>query len=222
MLIDKIIFRLRKKQMLELAAMPHNELEPQSRFNNERFKFAFHDTEGNAYYEMADPNDMPIARKLYAANVFIKFHNCISDSDITLSLRAMKQAIENVDEKGKSKPEIARIGYICTTLLARQGTVLSKELLAEVAACYYIREDEAIGVVNEDILKQKVQTFSKESEKCVRLFYEQGFDKYFPFMKDERFLLDEIFKVSMVHLTSYTTELNSYLDGRRDFSKVSS
>lgn len=219
-LLDIIYFRLRKKQMLALSKMPHSELEPQSRFNNERFVFSFYDKDGLAYYHVKDDTKMPMVRKLYAANAFIKFHNAISDLDVSTSLEGIKAALYEKNQKGNMQPNIARIGYICEKLLARKGDMIRRDLLTELAASYFIREDEAIEVVNHDIFNQKVQAITVEGELLSDVFFSKSLDELFPYLTNMEGVLKEMMDLYNTEVLAYLKELNSYIDGRRGTIKV--
>lgn len=214
-LLDIIYFRLRKKQMLALAKMPHNELEPQSRFNDERFEFCFYDKDGWAYYKVKEGIEIPIVRMLHACTIAVKLWTGISDQDFTISLNAIEKAINELNDKGKPAPNILRIGSICKILQSRKGVVVNQEVIHELAACYFIREDEAIEFINEDIQKQKVKTLAVEGERSLALFYSRGMSELFPYLKDTDATMSAIMKVSNIELAAYLDELTQYLDGDR-------
>jgi hypothetical protein len=214
-LFHKIIFRLCKPQMLALSKMPHNIIEPQTRYNDERFEFVFHDENGLGYYIVKEDHDIPIARKIGLSMAYMKFINAVTDADFAISLDAMLVAIEEKDAKGLRKPNIARIGYICTQLKHRKGIILNIELLTELAALYFFREDEAIDFVNDAIIQEKIQHFNANKHLLTEFFYAKSLNRLFPFIDTPQATFDEAVYESVIASKVYVKELENYLSNGR-------
>lgn len=197
--------------MIQLAKLPHNEVEPQTRFNNDRFEFCFYDENGLAYYKIADDTDMPIGRKVYIIAAYNKFLNAISDSDFTISLDAMLAAIHSTNKKGQMKVDVARIGYICTQLKHRRGIAINIDLLTELAALYFFREDESIGFVNDEITQQKVGHLSGNKHLALDFFFSKSLSRLYPLLNNTEVVIDDLLEESTIRAKAYITELENYL-----------
>lgn len=196
--------------MIQLAKLPHNEVEPQTRFNNERFEFAFYDDNGLAYYRIANNKQTPAIRMAYTLEAYIKFISAIDDADLTSFLEAIHNAIHSKDAKGNMRPDIARIGYLTLMMQNRKGLIVHKELLSGLAAHYFFREDESLIYIDEDIFNAKREMFAQKPEIIEDLFFAKGFNELFPYLDDINGLMAEVIKISGEKLAAEAKIINQH------------
>lgn len=206
----RLLFRWFRPQLVHLAYQ-----EPKGKqkheYASDRFEFCFYDTSGRAYYKVKEAADQPVVRKLFIACAYAQLISGIDDQDIRVSLEAIENAIHEKDGKGRMRPNIARIGFICKKLLNRTGTMIRMDLLRNLAATYFIREDEPLEYVDREILYDKMSTFRTGYDEQLRqFFFAQSLNKLFPFLEDPQFL-EQAIKESQLEAMTYLEELNIYM-----------
>jgi hypothetical protein len=204
--------------MEQMVSIVYSGLNPKKHFPADKLSFAFFDKDGKQYYTC---KELPIIRKVHVANAYIRLVNSINEQDITISLSAIVAAIEETDAKGKMQPNIARVAYICKKLLSRKGFYVNESLLHELMACYFIREDEAFDMVDEKIVAQKIEAIKGLDYEVVKeFFYSQSINELFPYLQDGNRLLNDVLKETAFETKSFIEELNRYINGRSNISKV--
>src|SRR6478752_489692 len=111
--ISRLIFKLFKRDMIALSYSG-----PQKK--DDLLEFVFF-CDGHAYYKFKDDAKIPLLRKLAITQAYMAFMVSVSEFDISESIAAIVQSINQVDAKGKMKPDIAKISHICSVLLSRKG-----------------------------------------------------------------------------------------------------
>lgn len=120
---------------------------------------AFTDRSGRRYYQYSDPMDMSILRKgeIEKCQIELRFGTDMEDI-----CQAMQSAISSSDKKGNMAPDVTMIGYLVQELIDRKQYLVIPEILFRVLATTMIREDENPGIVDQEILAEKVITFQSE------------------------------------------------------------
>lgn len=208
-LFHRIIFRMFKPQMLLLSKIPHNVLEPQTRYNDERFEFVFYDSNGLAYYKVRDGHKTPALRMAYVLEAYIRFITAIEEADLTKALEQINKALHAKNAKGKMQPDIARIGYTVKMLQGRQGTIVHKELLCNMVAHSFMREDEAIEYIDDVIYQEKREFIMNQPGMLKDCFFNMGLAEAFPYLNDLQDLFDEVLLFSGQKLAAEATILNN-------------
>lgn len=197
--LHRAIFRWFKPYMVKLAyTAPVHACD---------MELAFHDEQGRRYFKA---KEMPIVRKLYIADTFTRICTGIREQDISASLEAIEKAI-NEKANGKMRPNIAMVSYICRQLLSRSGFVLDMDLIYQLAALYYIREDEHPEFVNLGLLPEKIEAIRKTD--ISQFFFAQSLDKLFPFLADFDGTMQEFAEVSKVEAETFLANLKRFSDG---------
>lgn len=206
----KLLFRWFRSAMVQLA---YREPRPKKGQPIDRLEFCFYDKQGRAYYRFKNDDHIPIIRKLYLANAYTRLVTAISDQDISVSLLALNKALHETDAKGRMQPNIARIGYICQELLSRRGFLIRMDLLRDLAANYFIREDEKVDDINDITLVEKGIALSELDEVVKQFFYEKGIYELFPFLSDAEKITDDILAECTRQTEAFKEELKKYTDG---------
>ena len=211
----RLVFRLFKKQFMRIAYF-----EPLSYPKSfTRMDFVFRDTNGKEYYKYILDSDIAILRKLYITEAYVNLVNCFTDADVNKSLLAIHEAINERDAKDMMKPNVAKASFICAKLLGRSGRLLNEEFLYKLAAHYFIRNDEEIGMVDETILQEKITVLKTEFREGVKAwFFDKSLDDLYPFLKDDNKLFDDLLEESKVQATAFTNYLKQKHDGGQSIS----
>jgi hypothetical protein len=126
------------------------------------------DNTGRAYYKFVDELDMPLLRKNEIDKGLMEMRY---GSDLDDVLTAMDDSL-NEFSGGKIKPNTTQIGFFCKELKDRKKYLIEGETLFKICANTLIREDESPYVVDQTILKEKIETFKNEiNEKGLYLFF---------------------------------------------------
>jgi len=138
-------------------------LELTQRFKAHNLVHRYTDTNGQAYF--AYPKDMgqPVERlgKLFQyTELLFKGLSASEDEAIDNAIMSHIEAgLNNSKKKGS-----ASIAVLIGEKKRRRGIILHHELIYNILAVQWIREDEEPTVFNNEIQKQKVEQFQKESE----------------------------------------------------------
>jgi hypothetical protein len=102
----------------------------------------------------------------------------ICDMNINDILDAMEKALN----KG-IKPDLVMCGYLVKEMRSRQDLLLHPDLMFDLVALRYVREDEVPFEVDEMKHREKVIQFTKDSkEGLYNFFYEMGMSGYLPYI----------------------------------------
>lgn len=168
---------------------------------------SFFDSKGKSYYSFGSDMDLPLER-LQALLPKLKLLKYGFDEDMEDKLwEALELAINN----GK-KPDIAQIGFIAKERSRRKDMVINQDLLFDIIALRYIREDENPGIVDPEIHKEKIEQFKFDSKDGLyNFFYLAGLAELVPLLKitEKDFL--EFLQDSEVKNQALSMSLMAYL-----------
>lgn len=122
----------------------------------------YKDKQGLRYYKYNDELDMSVIRKGRIDQSLIELKY---GSDFNDVLTAMKASVNQFDKKGKPDPNLSNVGYYIQELIDRDEILILPGILMTICANMLIREDENPSIVDEEILKQKVSTFTNEIQR---------------------------------------------------------
>lgn len=198
--LHRRIFKWFKPYMVQLA------YEAPTKDNN--LLFAFQDHTGKRWFQI---KKMPIIRKLAISKAYLPLCTGIAESDISLSLQAIEQAI-NRKVNGKMQPDIAMVSHICRQLLSRSAFVIDMDALYEMCALFYILEDESIEFINADLTAKKIELLKKEKMEniVIEFFFSQSLDKLFPFLNDFEGTLLEVIEESNREINAFSAQIQAY------------
>lgn len=165
------------------------------------------DSKGRSYFSFENDMSTPVARleKLWPKLKLVKYG--FSEEKLDELIAAMELAINN----GK-KPDIAQIGFLCKEFKLRQHTVIDKDLLIDIIALRYIREDENPGVFDEEIHKQKIEQFKKDSKDGLyNFFYQAGLAELVPLLRNTESDFLELLEDSEIKNQALSLSLTAYL-----------
>lgn len=215
--MKRFIFWLFKKHFIRFAY----EGGRISKLPADRLEFAFYDLDGLAYYSVKS-DQQPISRKINLSIAYTKLVTGISELDISESLQAIHDAINEQNDKGKMAPNIAKIGFICTQLLGRRGRIVVPEYLYELAANYFIREDESFELVDDGKLQDKIEAIkSLPIDVLKHFFLSKQLNEVFPFAENPEEFFADILREGEIETMAYLKAINKS-DGSngRDINQV--
>ena len=170
----KLLFKLFKDDFLKLAF--HEQSKP---IDFDTLEMKFIDSNGKKYYSFSKDDDIAILRKGRLELHLKELQMGLSSDNLDAILDYMEKALN----KGQS-PDIAKIGHAIIEIRNRKQTLIHPEILFNLVATLYIREDENPGLIDEEIHDQKVQQFKKDSQGGLYdFFYNTGLGEYIPYIK---------------------------------------
>lgn len=168
------------------------------------------DSNNKSYYSFVSDMDLPLVR-LQALIPKLKLLKYGFDEELEDKLwEALEAAINN----GK-KPDIAQIGFIAKERKTRKNMVIDADLLFDIVALRYIREDEDPGLLDIEIHKQKIKQFKKDSvDGLYNFFYQAGLAELIPLLRTtEKDFLESLMD-SEVKNQALNLSLTAYLSGQ--------
>lgn len=168
------------------------------------------DSKRKSYYGFSSDMDLPLVR-LEALLPKLKLLKYGFDEEQEDKLwEALEAAINN----GK-KPDIAQIGFIAKERKTRKSMVINKDLMFDIIALRYIREDENPGLLDIEIHKEKIAQFKLDSKDGLyNFFYQAGLAELVPLLKTTESDFLESLMDSEVKNQALNLSLTAYLSGQ--------
>ena len=201
-MIIKLFYRLFRKQILKIY---FSEQSTSAGFENMKVQFV--DSEGRKYFSPDKDLDLPHVRtqEIQRRLMGVKFG--LDDSYVEDFITAVKAALNN----GK-RPDVAVIGHLINELEARSKIWLHPDVMFDMVAFKYIREDEDPAVIDKNIHIQKVEQFRKDSkEGLYDFFYKARLTDVLPFLKSLESEFPEFWQESIVQLKAKETQIKSII-----------
>lgn len=189
MIILRFIYWIFKKQILKIYYSD----QPKTH-GFDRMEKCFVDSNGMQYFKYKEDFDTPLERVRQFERILNELKAGISDENLKTFLDEMEKCLN-----GGKKTEIAKIGFLVTEMKNRRDLVLHPDLMFDLVATLYIREDEEPAEINKTIHSQKIEQFKKDSrEGLYDFFYRAGLSKYIPYLTKLESDWDEYWKESKI------------------------
>lgn len=183
----------------------------------DKLELVFVDSDGRRYYRFMSDMEAPITRYKMFEMKFKEFSSGLSRDTLSMIIDAMESALKETDKKtGAMKPNIAMIGHLITEMRTRKENLIDPELMMEMVAYLYVREDENPAVIDEDIHRQKVAQFFKDSQTGLYDFFvKAGLNQYMPFLNQSGADWETIFSQMRAKVLALRQQLTNYsTDGK--------
>jgi len=126
------------------------------------------DNSGKCYYKFTDELDMPLLRKNELDKNLMELRYGSDLDDVLTSIDGALNELQG----GKLKPNLTAVGFFCKELKDRKKYLIEAETIFKLCANTLIREDESPYLVDQAILKEKLEVFKSEiSESGLYLFF---------------------------------------------------
>jgi hypothetical protein len=173
----------------------------------EKTKEIFRDSKGNKYYAFENDFDIPHLRTREIEKCLMRISAGLSGSEMKTIIEAMKLALN-----GGKKPDIARIGHLIMEMERREEMVLHPDLMLELVAYKYIREDENPIQINNSLHQEKIEQFRKDSMEGLKDFFlGAGLGAYMPFLQKSEIDWEEYWRESTIKIQALDLHLKAYL-----------
>jgi len=189
----------------------------------DKMEKAFIDSNGFQYYKVSNSMDLPIERK-GKLNTYLMWMNMGLGNFIVekkdgkqvqyLELDLILDAIEEALNKGiKSKGQAALIGTLINEIRERKNLVIHTELLYNLLAVQWIRQDEKPDTFDEEIHIQKINQFKYEVSQSNSYFFFATtlLNELLPFLKITEQEWNEYWELSIAKQTALREFLKDYL-----------
>jgi hypothetical protein len=198
----RILYWLFKTQFLKLYF-----LDQSKRKGFEVMKKVFVDSNGKSYYTPVNDMDLPIQRTRDLETKLMRLRAGLSDENLDLFFTAMEKALG----QGK-KPDVAMIGHLIIEMRKRKELLLHPDLMFDIVALRYIREDEDPSIVDLEIHKQKVTQFIQDSKAGLYdFFYQSGLATYIPYLTKLESEWEEYWEESKMKIEAMNRHLKDYI-----------
>ena len=142
-------------------------------------EFQFKDSKGLDYYRYVDEMQVPIKRTEAVQIAIREVTNKISDSDLKAFLENHNKILFGSEPNEKKLELLARHAAILKE--RTEFTIAAPDLLMNLTAYLYIREDEDPYSIDEVLHQEKVKQFNTDSRGVLAdFFYNVGLSAYLP------------------------------------------
>lgn len=212
----KLIYKLFKKQFNALIASDY--ARPKGFVGMEQI---FIDSTGRKYYKFKNFSDISVER-LGRFNTFLMWLNMglgtftVQGKKQVLELDLILNEIESALQQGIKQTNVAaRIGAMVSEIKDRKNMVIHHELLYNLLAVQWIREDESIDVYDPNIQVEKVNQFKEEVKKSNSYFFfaKAKLSEALPYLEMTEQEWTELWLQSEAKLTALKQHLSSQLEG---------
>lgn len=203
-MFGRLIYKIFKRIFLK-----HYFLDQSKKRGFDKMEKSFVDSNGKIYYTPYNDFDLPHRRTLAIEKSLLRLRAGLSDDDYDLILDTMEKALNS----GK-KSELAIIGHCIIEMRKRKDLIIHPDLLFDIAAYRYIREDEDPSIIDNEIHKQKIKQFEIDSKGGLYdFFYNAGLTRYIPYLEKlesewEEYMRSSKIKIQAlnIHLKAFTIE----------------
>jgi len=178
----------------------------------DKLEFALLDSNGLRYGKFPNEMDIPVLRKGQIARLEQELYSRLNDHELGEFLDAMLAALHEEDGKGNLKPNLGLIGKYLLEMRDRKKLLLHPELMFEIVAASYIREDENPAEFDLEIQEQKVKQFKADSKTGLYdFFYSSGIKELLPFLDISQERFDEFWEMSQSEIKAQASWRKSHL-----------
>lgn len=201
-MLGKLLYRLLKRQFLKYYF-----LEQSKKSGFEKMKKAFVGSNSKIYWIHENDFDIPVERIRAIEMCVRKIMAGLSGDEQKNIREAMKKALGD----GK-KPNIAMIGHLIIEMERREEMLLHPDLMFDLVAYKYVREDEDPVIIDKDIHRQKIEQFRKDSrDGLYDFFYTAGLAAYIPYLTKLESEFSEYWRESEIKIKVMNEHLTQYL-----------
>ncbi len=151
-----------------------------------KMEYKFTDSHGRRYYSYLNDLDIPIKRFGQFKRFLMELANGMSRDEVTLFIDAMKSGLN------KTPPDIAQIGFLLNEMELRNDMLFHEEIMFNMVATLYIREDQHPGEWDEETEQVKAQFLKLEAQgKLYDFFATASLGKYIPYLREFKGTLRE-------------------------------
>lgn len=144
-----------------------------------KMEYKFTDSQGRRYYSYLNDYDIPIVRFGQFKRYLKELANGMDRDEVDLFIAAMKVAVN------KTPPAMDKVGFILNEMELRNEMLLCEEVMFNMVAALYIREDQHPGKWDEETEQVKAQYLKIEAQgKLYDFFDTASLGKYIPYLKE--------------------------------------
>jgi hypothetical protein len=131
-------------------------------------EFAFIAPDGMKYYRFPANVQMPFVRLSKQQEYLIYLSSALSSNELEMICEHMDKALTDGLTNGKNA---AKIGSLVSQIRERKTKCVHTELMINMLALTFIREDEQPAIFDNEIQMQKVEMFLNEADKIDSFFF---------------------------------------------------
>jgi hypothetical protein len=204
-MLGKLLYKLFKRQFLKYYF-----LDQSAKKGFEKMKKAFVDSNGKIYYTTENDFDTPLQRIRGIERCVRQIMAGLSEDENKKLVQAMKKALN----EGR-KPDLARIGFIITEIERREEMVLHPDVMYDLLAYKYVREDEDPAIINSSIHQAKIDQFKIDSmDGLYDFFCGMGLTAYMPYLTKLEKDWEDYWRESKAKVRALEKQTSEYLFGQ--------
>ena len=198
----KLITYLYRKRIIKYA---FDTQKPKPR-DFSKMNFAFMDSKGNKYFENEDWFNYTLARKEQLMIKVGEMGARINQEEFRKWRDAMTKALNNGEN-----PDYAMLGFFLKEMDIREKElVIYSPAYIEIAAIFYIRQDEDIDKFDEEVQRQKVAQLQYDFETVKGFFFTPELNKLLGFSEISNQELIQYYNQSKKRVESHRQFLTSH------------
>jgi hypothetical protein len=201
-MLGKLTYKLLKPFFLK-----YYYLDQSNKSGFEKMKKVFIDSDERAYYVPENDFDTQLERVRGIERCVREIMAGLSNEEEKKIREAMKKALG----EGK-KPNIPMIGHLLIEMDKREELLLHPDVMFDLLAYKYVREDEHPAIVDKKIHKEKIVQFRKDSMGGLYDFFcKMGLLAYMPYLTKLESDWNEYYSQSEIKIMAMNKHLKEYL-----------
>jgi len=165
--------------------------------------FAFKDTDGRSYYTFTGDFDVYIKRRGYWEQRLIELDAGLSQKEKDAIIGACKDALN------KAKPDYALVAHLIQEMDMRNQWLVHHDIMYDLLAACYVREDEDPTKIDTEIHQQKVDYFLASDD--VSFFFDnRTLTELLPFLGSLKGKLKQYLSDTAVRAAALKEQINRY------------
>ena len=170
----------------------------------EMLQFVFRDEDGRGWYTWANDFDLYLKRKAEIDGLLVQLSAQLSKQEVTDIVAAMETALNR-----DGSPDLAMVAHLVIEMKKRADMYVHDEIMYDLLAIHYIREDERPEVVDWEIQRQKVQ-YLRTSGNMAFFFENKRLIELLPWLQGTEKHLAELLTDTKVEIQALRKQVENY------------
>lgn len=170
----------------------------------EILQFVFRDEDGRGWYTWNSEFDLFVRRKAEVDGLLVQLSAQLSKREVTDIVAAMETALNR-----PGSPDLAMVAHLVIEMKKRAEMYVHEEIMYDLLAIHYVREDERPEVVDQEIQRQKVE-YLRSSGNMAFFFENKRLIELLPWLATMEKHLAELLTDTKIEIQALRKQVENY------------